>query len=854
MAVPVVTLRGGSVVERSGVFYLEFTALLSEPAAGTVRVDWRTQGGTARAGLDYDDNSGVATFSAGETLTTIYVRIIDDTLDERDESIVVELSNPTGGAVLAGGGPALRATGLVLDNEGAVGAANLALLVSSPVIVEGDAGARQAVFEVRLSRPAAVATTIAFQTVDAGATAGQDYVARSGTLTFAPGQEVAQVAVAIRGDRALEADEIFHLAVRPVGAGPPAALGTATILDDDAGTAPVVSVEGGLVVERSGVFYMSFTARLSEAAAGTTRVDWRSLDGTARGGVDYDDTTNTITFAAGETARTFFLRIIDDTLDEPDETFFVELFNPTGGAVLAGGAPVLRAQGVILDNDGGPGVATVQVSDPVLVEGDAGLRLAVFEIRLPQPVAAATVLRYATVPGSAAAGSDFVAAAGTLVFQPGQDRAQVAVAVRGDARVEASETFQLAVVVAGRAPVVGTATILDDDAGPGPVVSIADAAVQEQSGVFYLRFAATLSEAPAATTRVSWRTLDGTAQAGLDYADNQGTLTFAAGEQQAVFFVRIINDTLDEPNESFAVELFNPTNGAVLAGGAVTLRATGTILDNDGLAAPGGTAAGQVLLGTPAGDGLDGAGGNDRLVGLGGNDTLVGGPGNDTLQGGDGADLLQGDAGNDVLDGGRGPDVMRGGPGNDSYAVDFAFDQIVEAAGGGNDVVRSTIDLSLGAELERLVLLGAARVGNGNALANVITGNALGNVLRGLGGNDVLIGAGGADLLFGGPGNDGFRLLAPGGGIDRIADYDAGDRIELSAAGFGGGLAAGAPLPRLTLHASNLASGPGAQVIYNGATGRLLWDADGAGGVAAVSLAVLTGAPALDAADFRVIA
>jgi Ca2+-binding RTX toxin-like protein len=153
--------------------------------------------------------------------------------------------------------------------------------------------------------------------------------------------------------------------------------------------------------------------------------------------------------------------------------------------------------------------------------------------------------------------------------------------------------------------------------------------------------------------------------------------------------------------------------------------------------------------------------GNDldnELVGNGASNELTGGAGDDILDGGDG---------NDRLDGGLGADEMRGGAGNDRYVVDVAGDTLVEAAGGGNDMVETRIaEFELDAEFERLVLAGDAVRGKGNAQANRIFGSALDNVLDGGGGNDRLFGGDGQDALRGGSGDD--RVLDGGAGNDSL--------------------------------------------------------------------------------------
>ncbi|EJN10300.1 Ca2+-binding protein, RTX toxin [Herbaspirillum sp. YR522] len=140
---------------------------------------------------------------------------------------------------------------------------------------------------------------------------------------------------------------------------------------------------------------------------------------------------------------------------------------------------------------------------------------------------------------------------------------------------------------------------------------------------------------------------------------------------------------------------------------------------------------------------------NNKLTASASGNTLYGMQGDDTLIGG---------AANDVLDGGIGNDVMSGGAGNDTYIVDSQGDVVAELAGQGSDSVISSINYTLGANLENLTLSGAAIQGTGNALDNVLTANDLGNILNGGAGNDTLVSGAGIDTLIGGAGNDTYAV------------------------------------------------------------------------------------------------
>src|SRR5262249_36835894 len=98
--------------------------------------------------------------------------------------------------------------------------------------------------------------------------------------------------------------------------------------------------------------------------------------------------------------------------------------------------------------------------------------------------------------------------------------------------------------------------------------------------------------------------------------------------------------------------------------------------------------------------------------------------GNDVAFGGAGADTLVGDGGRDTLDGGIDADTMQGGRDDDIYVSDNLGDVVIENADEGVDTVRSSIDYTLGANVENLALTGTATVGIGNGLANIISGNS----------------------------------------------------------------------------------------------------------------------------------
>ena len=258
-----------------------------------------------------------------------------------------------------------------------------------------------------------------------------------------------------------------------------------------------------------------------------------------------------------------------------------------------------------------------------------------------------------------------------------------------------------------------------------------------------------------------------------------------------------------------------------------------------------GTAKGTIT-GTEGADLLQGGDGNDIIDGRGGADVLRGGLGSDYLIGG---------AGDDLLDGGAGTDQMDGGAGNDTYVVDDAADFVIERFDDGTDTVLSSVSYALHQDLEHLTLQGSGAIGGtGSYRDNQIIGNGASNRLDGREGNDLIDGKEGSDILVGGLGADMFAFTTAAGAqnIDQIVDFTAGvDRIALDDAVFAG-LAPGALAPE-AFTVGTAAQDADDRIIYDPTSGAVLFDADGAGGADAVTIAVLQPDLLVTASDFMVI-
>jgi hypothetical protein len=334
------------------------TIRLDQPATQAVTVDLQLRGQTAIPQNDVDFNYGASvlqvqtvTIPVGQTSVTTFVFHNGGDGSEVDENYVVELTNPVN-ATLNGGGDVLQVTGVIEDD-------GRTLFVSDPTILEGDSGTTEAVFELRISEAASVPMEFSYATLNGSATAGSDYSARSGSVTFAPGQTVVYVRVPVTGDTVSEASETFSLVVSPVGGaanlifnGVADNVGTGLIRDDDGiNRLPVITLETTSGIESgAGQFHI---IRLSEASTRDITVTVQIVGGTAHPQNDVDFNygasvlqVQTVTIPAGDTSFTFPVFHNGGDGSEVDENYVLELTEPVN-ATLAGGVDVLRETAVI---------------------------------------------------------------------------------------------------------------------------------------------------------------------------------------------------------------------------------------------------------------------------------------------------------------------------------------------------------------------------------------------------------------------------------------------------------------------------------------------------------------------------
>ncbi len=500
----------------------------------------------------------------------------------------------------------------------------------------GTEGQGPMTFTVRLSTAANHETRVSWTTVDGTAVAGADFVAVSGTLVFAAGETSKTLQVILADDAVVETDETFTVRLSaPIGAVLGIAEAAGTIHDDDTANASRLAIADTTVAEGdTGTASAVFTVTLTPAASQEVRVAWATANGTATAGADYTAASGTLVFAAGQTTKTIAVPVLGDQLLEPDETFLVNLTSPVGATINRA-----QATGTLRDDEqcAGPNLLVnagaespspflvgalvfpgwnvafgslpwqQRTADPAPLEGGAyfapGVSPLFAELYQDVPVAA-----WAQPIDAGGQSFGFAGWVRTRAETP-SDTARIVVEYRNAANTVVLDAFDSGdltsttawrQVTSARPAPAGTrfvrvrllATRFAGLAADGyfdslsltslraPVLTAGDTTVYEAaSGTTNANFTVTLSCPYYHDVTVHYATADGTALAGSDYQAVSGTLSFPAGTVSRTVAVPVVGDAVDEPHETFYLDLSQATPAAEAVLGDA--RGQGLIVNDD---------------------------------------------------------------------------------------------------------------------------------------------------------------------------------------------------------------------------------------------------------------------------------
>ena len=540
-------VRDASVVE-GDASTVAVRIVLERRVNRKVTVSYRTIERTARNGVDFAAVSGTVRFPAGTKARTVRVPVLDDALDEASERFQLRIYNAVNATIVDRTG---RVT--IFDDDPAP-----AMSIGDVSVTEPTSGSSTMSFPVTLSARSGRTISVSYVVTAGTATSGTDYVASStGQLVLPAGTTTATIPVSVLSDNIVESSETVQVTLHsPVNVTLIDSSAVGTILDN---TAPRLSVADVTVTEGD---QARFVVSLNKPAPQTVTFRYSTSNGTASSSSDYSGVSNANgSIPAGASSTTITVNTTENTTAESTETFNLTLSNVVNAVVTDG-----QAVGTILDDDGLP---TMSIGNATVTEGQS----ASFTVTLSKTSSSAVTFTYATVDGTALAGSDYTSTSNSRTIPAGSTTTTITVPTTDDTRDEVdSETFRVLLSNVAGATLTdgdGLGTINDNDAPP--TLTINDPAPAAEGA--NIGFTVTLSAVSDRTVTVSWTASPGDggndaddAEA-EDYTPASGTLTIPAGSPTGTITIGAVNDTITEVAEKFTVTLSSPSN-ATIAGGS----------------------------------------------------------------------------------------------------------------------------------------------------------------------------------------------------------------------------------------------------------------------------------------------
>ena len=539
---------------------------LSTLSGRNVAANYAVRGGTAvGSGEDYTLAGGLATITAGNLTTNFSIAVVNDALDEANETVIIGISGPTNATL----GADTTHTFTITDND-------------SPPSVDFASGSSSGAesssptFGLVLSAVSGLNVTVDFSAAGVTAVAGGvDFTLAAGTATISAGATTTDITTAILNDDALdEFDETFNITLsNPSNASVGVTFPTHTFTITDNDVTPTLEFSTATANGLESTSPVTATIALSAASGKNVSVPY-SITGTAAGGgVDYTLAAGTASILAGETDSVLSAVIIDDAIYETDETIILTLGVPTN----ADPGTITVHTYTITNNDAAP---TIEFSFDS-TSGTEGVTPASIAVTLSVATAVDATVNYAVTGGTATAGGvDFTLAAGTATISAGQTSTTIDVTIVDDIFDEPAETVNITLSGEIDASLgvtsVHTYTITDNDDAPTVAFTTLGSSGDESATPVDLQVDLSVASQLAITVDYAVTELTAT-RGGVDFTLADGQLSFAAGITTANITATVVDDNIVEPDEAFLVTLANPVNAAL---GALPSH-TYTILEND---------------------------------------------------------------------------------------------------------------------------------------------------------------------------------------------------------------------------------------------------------------------------------
>ena len=542
------------------------TVDLSGESSQDITVDYAITGTATGSGTDYTLSNGTLTISAGSTSGTITIAsIADDSLDEDNETIILTLSSP-GNAIL---GSNSVHTYTIFDNDDAPVVDFNATSSNGP---ESDSSKT---ITVDLSAVSEKNVSVNYAITGTATGSGTDYTLADGTLTISAGATSGTITIASIIDDSI--DEANETVVLTLSSPSNATLGTDkihtyTITDND--NTPTIDFNTSSSSGAESVSSKAITVDLSGPSGEIVTVDY-AVTGSATGsGGDYTLENGTLSIAAGDTTGTIIIaNIVDDTTDETDETIIITLSSPSNASL---GSDKVHTY-TITDDDDQPEISfNVTTSS-----GSESISSTAITVNLSSASSNNITVNYAVSGSAIGSGTDYTLADGTLTINAGETSATIVISgIIDDLSSEGNETVILTLSAPNNATLgddnVHTYTINDNDGTP--TVAFSEITSNNLESVSSTSIEISIPFASEVDIRVDY-TVTGTATgSGTDYTLDDGTLTINAGATTGTITISdIVNDSLDEIDETIIISLSNPANATL----GTNVVHTVTIQDDD---------------------------------------------------------------------------------------------------------------------------------------------------------------------------------------------------------------------------------------------------------------------------------
>ena len=538
------------------------TVVLSEAYEEEVSVIYATIDVTANEESDYNEESGLLTIRGGQTSAQIVISTLTDYENfEGDETFNVVLFSHKNASL----GPPSTATVTINDVE-----------TFPPIYIDSydspvDEGDECSVL-IKLWVTAERDTTVDYTTSDGTAVAGSDYTETSGTLTIPAGYDEGYINIPTTSDTEYESDETFTLTLsNPVRA---RLLGTSSATITIANVLPELDFSSDAIEVSETDGEIIIPVNLSYAMDRDVSFDYSTSDNTAEAGLDYTAVAGTVIISQGDTTGYISVPILDDSIYEYSESFYINLSNPVNAAIET------SSKAVKIINDDSKRVfsfdeATVSVDEytkiysiPYTWKGGSVVDARVsFAIEGTATEGGSGLGDFALgVVGLSKSASDSTET-GLLSFR-----------VNADTRYEGDETFTIIAYDPWNCTIENgsvTVTIEDNDNPPQIYFSYSSYEVDEDAGTAEVRVR--LSESSGKDAIVDYYCTSGTATDGSDYIAQTGTLTIPLNTLGKYISIELPDDEVYEGDESFTVTISNPQNATLGARAQTTV----TILEND---------------------------------------------------------------------------------------------------------------------------------------------------------------------------------------------------------------------------------------------------------------------------------